>query len=226
MFELKKVPLPNYSRAEEIMNSATHAVGAPLCIIGLVLLLRMQVGKLDGVQIFSTVLYMLSSLLVFAGSAIYHGLKPGFAKQVARVLDHANIYLMISGTVTAFFMAHVYPTNAKLSIRMVILVWSLSVIGIVLTFMDLKKFNIPQIFMYIALGWIAIFGMRTVYSGGDAGKAFMQMVLIGGACITVGAMIYLVGKKVRYCHSVFHVFVLAGNIVIYLGTWQYFHTIL
>lgn len=212
--------------AEDRVNSITHAIGVPMYIVAAVLLLRLQIGKVDGMQIFSTVLYLASSLLVFLGSAIYHGMKPGFGKRVARVTDHSNIYIMISGTVTAFYTAHVYPTNRPLSIRMIVLVWVLSAVGILLTFMDLKRFNIPQIFMYILLGWIAVFGMRSVSGSSPEGKDFIRMVLIGGICITVGAMIYFVGKKFRYFHAIFHLFVLAGNFVIFLGTYQYFAAIL
>lgn len=195
-------------------------------IVAAVLLLRLQIGRVAGIQIFSTVLYLFSALLVFLGSAIYHGMKPGFPKRIARVADHSNIYIMISGTVTSFYTAHVYPTNPKLSLWMILLVWVLSAVGILLTFMNLKKFNIPQIFMYILLGWIAVFGMRSVSGSSEAGKDFIHTILIAGAVITTGAMIYFVGKKFRYFHAVFHVFVLAGNIIIFFATYHYFQTIL
>ena len=226
MFDLKRIPLPNYSPAEDRLNSISHALGVPMYLVGAFFLLRLQSGRASGVQIFSTVIYLLSTLLVFATSAVYHGLKPGFKKQIARVLDHSNIYLMISGNVTAFYLAHVYSAAPKLSVGLIVLVWALSAVGILLTFMDLKKFNIPQIFMYVLLGWIAVFGMRSVNAGSDADRAFLYAVILGGICITVGAVVYFVGKKLRYFHAVFHLFVLAGNWVIFLGTYRYYNTIL
>ena len=221
MFDLKSVPLPSYSRREDAVNSATHAVGVPLCILGLVLLLRLQLGKVGGLQIFSTVLYIGSTLLVFLGSAIYHGMRPCFAKQVARVLDHCNVYIIIAGNNTSFFLTHVYPDKPRFALWMTAGMWALSAVGMLLTFMDLKRFNVPQIFTYVLLGWIAIFGMRSVFSAGENGRNFITMVILGGIFITVGAMIYLVGKKVPYLHAVFHLFVLAGSVVIFIGTYQF-----
>lgn len=223
---MKNIPLPDYSPAEDRVNSITHAIGVPMYLVGAFFLLRLQSGRASGVQRFSTVIYLLSTLLVFLGSAVYHGLKPGFKKQVARALDHANIYIMISGTVTAFFLAHVYGKAPKLSVWMIVLIWVLSAAGILLTFMDLKRFSVLQIFTYVLLGWIAVFGMRAVYAGGEADKDFLHAVLLGGICITVGAAIYFVGKKVRYFHALFHLFVLAGNWIIFLGTYRYYDTIL
>lgn len=223
---MKKVPLPKYTRAEDIVNSVTHAIGVPFFIVAGVLLLKLQIGKVATVQIVSSVLYIASAIVVFLCSAIYHGLKPGFPKQIARLIDHSDIYFMISGAITSFFMAHVYDHNPKTAIRMIILMWSLSAVGIVLTFMDLKKFNVPQIFMYVLLGWISVFGMRSVYAAGGAETDFVRGIIFGGIFITVGAAIYFVGKKFRYFHAVFHLFVLGGNIIIFLATYQYFLKVL
>lgn len=219
MFDMKKVPLPDYSRREDIVNSITHAVGVPLCIAGFFLLLKVE--PIHSVRnVFSAVIYLGSALLVFLGSAIYHGMRPGYAKKVARVLDHSNIYIMIAGMTTSFNLTHIYPlepTKAKISIAVI---WAASVVGILLTFMDLKRFNVPQIFMYVILGWASVFSIKSVWSAGSAGRAYVTMVLIGGACITVGSVLYFVGKKLRYFHAVFHLFVLAGNIIIYIGTYN------
>lgn len=220
MFNIKDVPLPSYSRREDIANSISHAVGVPFCVVAGIIMLKAQIGYARPIEIVATLIYILSTLLVFAGSAIYHGLRPSFAKKIARLIDHSNIYVMISGVVTALILTHTYEVNPKFSLKMIIAVWTLSVIGIVLTFMDLKKFNIPQIFMYVGLGWAAIFGLKDLFAAGEAGKKFLVMLLIGGACITVGTVLYLIGKKYKYFHAVFHVCVLAGTIVIFIGNYN------
>lgn len=222
MFDIKNTPLPDYTRTEDKINSITHMLGVPFCIIGAGFLLKPLIeNESPAMHIFAAVLYLASNLLVFAGSAVYHWMKPCDAKRLARIIDHCNIYVMISGNVTAFFLINIYDKNPKLSIGMIIGVWVLSAVGMLFTFMDLKRFNIPQIFMYVALGWAAIFAMRSIYSEGGSGKAYVETVLIGGAFITVGAVIYLIGKKVRYCHAVFHLFVLAGAIAIYIATYNH-----
>jgi hemolysin III len=37
-------------------------------------------------------------------------------------------------------------------------------------------------------------------------QAFL-LLLAGGICYTIGAVLYVVGKKKKYMHSVFHLFV-------------------
>lgn len=222
MFDLHKVPLPAYSRKEDMVNSVSHAIGVPLCILGTVMLLKLQMGKVAPIQIAATLLYTLSTMLVFLGSAIYHGIRPGFAKRVLRVLDHSNIYLMISGSVTAFFIAHILDSRPAFAKGIIAAVWIASAVGILFTFMDLKRFNIPQVFMYLALGWTSILGMRTIWHMGQAGKEYVLTVLLGSVFVSVGTGIYLIGKKVRYFHAVFHVFVLIGTVVMFIATYRYF----
>lgn len=225
MFDIKSTPLPDYTRKEDIANSVTHALGIPFCIAGLIFLVRLQMHSTVPSHYISTVLYIGSTLLVFAGSAIYHGLKPGYAKQIARLIDHCNIYVMISGNTTAYLFTHVYETNPSFTIKVTILTWVLSAIGIVLTFMDLKRFNIPQVFMYMGLGWIAVLSMKSVYHESPAGKAYVLTVLLGGLFVTIGAVLYLIGKKHRYFHAVFHVFVLIGVVCFMVATYNFFETI-
>ena len=221
MFDLNSVPIPDYTRKEDIANSLTHAVGVPLCIAGGVVLLKNLVGIAPAKHIVGIVLYIVSTLIVFLGSAIYHGLRPGFAKKVARVLDHSNIFLMISGMLTAFSLADYAGSSAGVNTVIVITAWSLSAVGIFLTFMDLKKFNTVQVIMYVIMGWSVLFCVRSVYQAGDDGRRLALAFLAGGICITLGTVLYFIGKKKRYFHAVFHVFVLLGNIAIYIGTYNF-----
>ena len=222
MFDIKATPLPDYSRREDIVNAITHFLGVPFCIIAMGFLLKLQVSRgANATAVASTCLYLISTLIVFACSGIYHILKPSFGKKVARLIDHSDIYLMISGTVTAFILPYMTESNRKSSLGIIIAIWALSAIGIFLTFVDLKKFNTVQIFMYVFMGWTAIFGMRSIYRVGDVGKAFVITVLIGGLFITVGAFLYFIGKKKRYFHAVFHVCVLMGTVVIFVGNYNY-----
>lgn len=222
MFDIKNTPLPDYSRKEDIINSITHAVGVPLCIAGAIMLygVLLKTGA-TGIQMFACGLYLASTMLVFLGSAVYHAMKPRYAKRVARILDHCNIYIMISGNVTAFYLNHLYAKRPALSIGIIVGVWVLSAIGVLLTFMDLKRFNIPQIFMYNALGWAGIFAMKTIASSSIAGREYIETVLIGGAFVTAGAILYLIGKKLRYFHAVFHIFVLIGSVFFFVATYNF-----
>lgn len=65
---------------------------------------------------------------------------------------------------------------------------------------------------YLAMGWCIVFTCRPVIAAIPRG--FMWL-LLGGISYTVGAILYGVGSKIRYFHSIFHIFVLIGSILQY-----------
>lgn len=221
MFDFRRVPLPKYSRFEDGVNSFSHAIGVPFAVTTAVLLFKKFGNGITAEQKTAVIIYAVSMFIVFFGSAYYHGLKPGYKKQVARVLDHSNIFLMISGTVTAFSVFGVKPANNLMGIILPVVVWCASAVGIFLNFLDLDKFKWIQLVMYVLLGWSAVIGMFPIYKTGDMGKSFVFTVLMGGVSFTLGAVLYVVGKKHRYFHAIFHFFVLIGAIIMFIGIYNY-----
>ena len=221
MFDFKSVPIPPYTRKEDIINSVTHAVGVPFAIAAAVLLLKKNNAELDGKYTAQVLIYAVSMFIVFFGSAFYHGLKPGYAKQVSRVMDHSNIYLMISGTLTGFYSFAVSPLNRPLAVGMITGIWVIAAVGIFLTFMDQEKFKWIQLISYAGLGWSAIAGLVPVYRTGEAGETFVWTAVVGGVFLSIGAVLYLIGKKKRYIHAVFHVFILVGAIIMFVAINNY-----
>lgn len=221
MFDFKKVPLPDYTRLEDTVNSVTHALGVPLSILAIVLSsLKIKDGA-TGAEIAGIIIYGGCMALLYFGSAFYHGLKPGFVKQVARVLDHSNVFLMIAGSLSAFFLLGVFDHNKTQAIIFLILSWVGALSGIFLTLMDQERFKKVQMVMYIFLGWLALFSMKTIYDNYEAGKIIIALFVIGGIVYMLGAAVYGIGKKKRYVHAVFHFFVLAGTIIQFVGIYNY-----
>lgn len=221
MFDFKSVPLPNYSRTEDIVNSVTHAAGIPFVIVAAVLLMTKSNMEITAKYTAQVLIYAVSMFIVFFGSAFYHGLKPGYVKQVSRVVDHSNIFFMISGMLTGFYCFAVAPVNKPLAVGMIAAAWVVTAVGVLLTFMNQEKFKWVQLISYVALGWSAIVGMVPVYKTGAAGKTFVWTVLAGGIMFTLGAVLYVIGKKKRYFHAVFHVFILLGAITMFVGMYRY-----
>lgn len=221
MFDFKKVPLPNYTRLEDTINSVTHALGIPISILAIVLsALKLRSGA-SAAEIAGIIIYGGSMSLLYFGSAFYHGLKPGFVKQVARVLDHSNVFLMIAGSLSAFFLLGVFDHNKTQAIVFLVLSWVGALTGIILTLMDQERFKKVQMIMYIFLGWLAFFCMKTIYDNYEAGKIIIALFVIGGVVYMLGAAVYGIGKKKRYFHAVFHFFVLAGTIIQFIGIYNY-----
>lgn len=221
MFDFKKVPLPDYTRAEDILNSVTHALGIPLSIFAIIIsAMKIREGA-TAAEILGIIIYGGSMALLYFGSAFYHGLKPGFVKQVARVLDHSNVFLMIAGSLTAFYLLGVFDHDRKQAVIFCILSWVGALSGILLTVMDQERFKKVQMIMYIFLGWLSIFSMKTIYDNYTTGKIIILLFVIGGVVYMLGAAVYGIGKKKRFVHSLFHIFVLAGTVIQFIGIYNY-----
>ena len=81
----------------------------------------------------------------------------------------------------------------------------------ILNSIDLEKYKIVSFLLYLVMGWVILFSLHSLTSVlPSKGLVFL---LGGGIVYTIGAVIYGMGSKVRYMHSVFHVFVLAGCIL-------------
>ena len=91
------------------------------------------------------------------------------------------------------------------------IVWSLAIVAIVLTAIDLKRYQAFSMICYIGIGWAIIFKIPLLVEA--VGMDGFWLILAGGVSYTVGAVLYGLGKKHRYVHSVFHIFVLGGSIL-------------
>jgi hemolysin III len=136
-----------------------------------------------------------------------------------QVLDHCTIYLLIAGTYTPAALIGVHNADQKTAWVVFVLVWTLLVPAVVLTAVDMEKFSKVSMVFYIGMGWcIAVDFSAAVAGMGAVGFGFM---LAGGIAYTIGAVIYGLGKKCKYMHSVFHVFVLIGSVLQYISIIEY-----
>lgn len=60
------------------------------------------------------------------------------------------------------------------------------------------------------MGWSVVFLSKSVFN--IFSKIQIIYLLIGGLFFSLGAIIYVLGKKIKYMHSVWHVFVLLGTV--------------
>ncbi len=216
---LKDRPFPNYSRKEEFWNSASHAVGV-LCAIGM-MVMAVTAPKCQNstLALSCSIVYVGCLFITFLFSSIYHGLPKGMPKQVMRVIDHCDIFFTIAGTYTPIMLIGVLPINPTMAWSIFIVEWVFAVIGVVLNAIDLKKYATFSMICYLAMGWCVIISLRdTVLAMTWPGFAY---ILGGGVAYTIGAVLYLIGKKKPYRHFVFHIFVLLAAIIQFAGIYWY-----
>ena len=207
--------LPVYTKGEEIFNMVSHIVGGVLGIVAIVLCVIFGAIHKDVYSVISGIVFGVTLLLLYTMSSIYHGLKPDSkAKKVFQVIDHCSIFLLIAGSYTPFALCTLRQYNAALGWWIFGIVWSLAVIGIVLNSIDLKRYKVFSMICYLAMGWCIIFKINVVFE--CLGLTGFVLVLLGGIAYTIGAIIYGLGKKYKWMHSIFHISCVIGSLLHFL----------
>ena len=214
-----RTPLPSYTRGEEITNMVTHIAGGAFAVAAIPLLVIMAATHKNPWAIVTGAVYGVSLLIMFTISSIYHGLKPGRAKRVLRVIDHCDIYFLIAGTYTPILLCAIRPLNPAMAWTIFGVQWALAAIAVTLNAVDLKRFEKVSMACYIGMGWCVVAVIKVTIEAMTL-PGFL-LLLAGGIAYTVGAVLYGVGKRVRYMHSVFHVLVLIGSILQFLSILFY-----
>lgn len=217
--KLKDRLLPDYTLAEEISNMVTHIVGGALGVAVLILCIVTAARNSNTYGVVGSSIYGATMIALYTMSSVYHGLRPGMGKKVMQVLDHCTIYLLIAGTYTVLAISAIRPLFPRLGWGMLIFQWVLAAIAITLTAIDLKKYNLFSMICYVGMGWaIAPFIPQTIHVLSYPG---FMLLLSGGISYTIGAVLYGVGSKVHWMHSVFHVFVVIGSLLQFLSILFY-----
>jgi len=206
---LRERVLPDYTHGEELFNMISHIVGGGLGVLTLVCCLYRSWG--DGWNMTASLIYGISFIQLYTISSVYHGLRTGTAKRVLQVIDHCTIYLLIAGTYTPVMLCALRPVHPAWAWSILGAVWGIAVLAIVLNGIDLKKFKIFSMICYIGMGWCVIVGIKPVMEVIPA--AGLWFLVLGGVAYTIGAVLYGMGKKTRYMHSVFHLFCLIGSLL-------------
>lgn len=201
--------LPDYTRGEEIMNMVSHIVGGAIGIAVLVVGVLLSAFRRNVWGIVSVSAYGAAMIWLYTMSSIYHGLRPGRGKKVMQVLDHCTIYALIAGTYTPILLVGIRPLYPVLAWVCFGLEWGLLALTVTLTAIDLRKYRTLSMICYIFMGWLIIFAVpQTVEAMTLTG---FYWLLAGGVAYTVGAILYGIGSKKHWFHSIFHLFVLLGS---------------
>ncbi len=211
--------LPDYTSGEEIFNSVSHAVGAVFGVFALITCIIVPASKGDVWGVVSGAIYGAALVLLYTMSSVYHGLPRNTGKKIMQIVDHCTIYFLIGGTYTPILFCAVRPVSPGWAWSIFGIVWGCAVIGAIFTAIDLKKYNVLSMICYLGMGWCIIIAAKTAMEA--MGPDAFFWILMGGVAYTVGAGVYGLGVKLRYMHSLFHVFCLAGSIMQYVAIIGY-----
>ena len=217
--KLKDRVLPDYTHAEEMTNMITHLVGAVLGIGALILCILRAAANDNVWGVVASAVYGASLIALYTVSSTYHGMKPGMGKKVMQVIDHCTIYFLIAGTYTPVVLSALRPVYPAIGWGLFGFVWALAILAVVLTAIDLEKYNVFSMACYIGIGWAVLpFLKQTLHVLSQPG---FLLLLFGGIAYTIGAVLYGLGGKRRWMHSVFHIFVVLGSGLQFLSILGY-----
>ena len=215
---LKAKPLPNYTKTEELMNTISHAIGIAL---GFVALITCLIASKDSVNITGSIIYGISMILMYSVSSLYHGMSAEsmLQKQVMRIVDHCMIFIFIAGSYAPVILNVIYRVSPLKGILMLSLIWAAAIAGTVFNMIDLDKYSKLSMACYLILGWFAIFIIKPLFV--YIGLRGVMYLIGGGISYSIGAVLYGIGKKKRYMHFVFHIFVVIGTALQYVCILNY-----
>ena len=110
--ELVVLPRRMQSTGEELANGISHGMGLVAAMIGAPVLLLAAVRHASGFFLVGTIIFIVTMLLVYFGSTLYHAWPQTRVKSFLQVMDHLAIFLLIAGTYTPFALG---PSPAELN---------------------------------------------------------------------------------------------------------------
>ena len=204
--------LPTYTKGEEIFNMVSHIIGGVAGIVTIVLCSVFGGIRHNPYGIVSGIIFGVSMLFLYTMSSLYHGLKANSkAKKVFQILDHCAIFVLIAGSYTPFALCTLRQYSTALGWVIFFFFFAFAILGITLNSIDLKKYKIFSMICYLVMGWCIV--IRGDLLPKLLGIPGFILILLGGIIYTIGAILYGVGKKHKYVHSIFHICVFVGNLL-------------
>jgi len=195
--------VPSRSQKEETANVLTHALGILFSLIALVFIISK--ASLSPLQRFSVLVFLLSMLLLYSSSTLYHAVTEPRRKNKIRFFDHISIYFLIAGSYTPFLLISV---AGRLGWWFFGIVWLMAFMGVVYKLFWWKKYPKLSLYLYLGMGWVVLFIAKPLFQSMSA-QGIIGLIL-GGVFYSVGTIFYSMKTK-EYSHVVWHVFVLMGS---------------
>lgn len=200
-----------YTLGEEIFSAVTHGVGSLLSIAGTAVIIVLAAIFNDAWAVVGCAIFGASLIILYSMSTLYHSITNPKAKAFFRIMDHNTIFFLIAGTYTPITISILRGVIGWVLFG---IVWGAAIIGIALNSIDLEKFRKPSVVCYIAMGWVIIFAIRPLLNVMNAWS--LWLLIGGGVFYTVGVIFYAI-KKVKYFHSIWHIFTVLGSVCHYFS---------
>ena len=208
-----------YSVREEIVNTATHGVGLLMGLAVCTVFLVESTALHTWMAPLSLALYLFGVCSSYLASVVYHAIPSvhEHAKAQARKFDHAAIYWHIAGSYTPLTLIGIRLGGEPVwGIFIFVFVWLCAIVGTAMSFRKMKAQSYLETICYVLMGLTILIAFKPFYD--TCGLPIVLWVVGEGIAYITGAVLYSF-KRVPYIHSVFHLFVILGDLCHMTATW-------
>jgi hemolysin III len=217
----------------EVLNSLTHGACALVCLEAWRRLHGLIVQVCHTESILALTFYIVSMLLMFLGSTLYHST---FAvtdlSWFFKIIDHCAIYFLIAGTYTAVL---VMGCRDKVSMEVnagahiwVAIYWVTVACGIVMEHVFAPRktawYSRFVLCMYVLLGFGGVPYISNCYLVKQADV--MLLLELGGLTYVVGIVFFLLDKRYPSMHVIWHIFVGVSAFIHFAAVWNLTESVL
>ena len=189
---------------EEFWNVLTHFLGFVLSVTGIPFLFYFD-NEITPLSSLSLILFSIGLLLVYSSSSIYHLILNPKLKKRFQVFDHISIYYLILGSYAPVCLITLYKHSGT---NIFIAVLILTLVGTLKKLFFTGKYQFMSLLLYLIMGWLIIFDINSLFKLIDFNAKLL--LILGGISYTFGVIFYVLGK-IKYFHSIWHLFVLIGS---------------
>lgn len=195
------------SRSEEWANGITHMIGAVFGIVALTLMVVFASIKGNAWHITSCSIYGATLVMLNFSSTMYHLAKSFAAKRIWQYFDHCTIYFLIAGSYTPFTLV---TLRGPCGWTIFGIVWGLTLLGVLLEVtLPPKYIMYTSLPIYVIQGWLIVTAFKSIMA--NLPTTGLVMLVVGGVVYTLGIIFYIMDKT-PYMHTIWHLFVLGGNV--------------
>lgn len=202
-------PSPNLSHRRADMG--VHAFGLGAILIAGAILLFKTIEILPPALIVAVGIFFLCALISNQASCFYHFAPWHERRKLLRRIDHAAIYLSITGTFTPLLVL----AGTQRTYTILVLCWLLSLLAIY------NKITNPEVkskwstASYLALGGIGLLALPDLR---EISATTGWCILAGSACHAIGTAFYA-RKTLPFRYSIWHTWVTFGGMFMFAGIW-------
>lgn len=206
-------------------SAGTHFIGAVASAVAApFLILHYVESGADFLSVISACVFVLSMFLLYSASTAYHTVVVSCElDKKFKKLDHMMIFVLIAGSYTPFCLI---TLRESCGVMLLACIWGMALLGMVFKFLWVTCPKWVSSVIYIGMGWMVVFALPQIMNNIQP-KGFWYL-LAGGIVYTIGGVIYalklsIFNSRHNYfgSHEIFHLFVMAGNLLHFIAIYYY-----